>query len=323
MGEAGSGSVIISCMSHTVAVDIGGTHIRVAVFEPNSIKPIVHQRTSSLANESGVYNRLEKAIESVWPKEKVGAIGIASPGPLDPYTGIILATPNIPEWQNFPLTPKLSQHFGVPAYLDNDANMAGLAEWKYGAGKGHQDMVYLTISTGIGGGVISNGCLLQGFRGMGAELGHILIDPDGPLCGCGQRGHIESFSSGPSIARYVKEQIKAGQKSSLQEQPNLSAAQIADAARAGDPLGISAFERAGYYLGIAVANYLAIFDPSIVIFGGGVSQVGDYLFKPFEESLRKHTFHPHYLDDLVITRAALGDDAGLLGALALARMKSE
>ncbi len=268
-----------------------------------------------------MYNRLEQAIETVWPVDKVGAIGIASPGPLDPHTGTILDTPNIPEWDNFPLTAKLSEHFGVPAYLDNDANMAGLAEWKYGAGRGHQNLVYLTISTGVGGGVISNGRLLQGFRGMGAELGHMIIDPDGPLCGCGQRGHVESFSSGPSITRYVNEQLAAGQKSSLQEQPNLTAAQIAETARAGDVLAISAFERAGYYLGIAVANYLAIFDPSILIFGGGVSQVGDYLFKPFEESLRKHTFHPHYLDDLVITKAALGDDAGLLGALALARMQ--
>jgi glucokinase len=157
---------------------------------------------------------------------------------------------------------------------------------------------------------------------MGAELGHMIIDPDGPLCGCGKRGHIESFSSGPSIARYFNEQLAAGQISSLQSSPNISTAQIADAARAGDALAISAFGRAGHYLGIAVANYLAIFDPSILIFGGGVSQVGDLLFKPFEESLRKHTFHPHYLDQLVITKAAMGDDAGLLGALALARMRS-
>jgi len=153
-------------------------------------------------------------------------------------------------------------------------------------------------------------------------LGHSIIDPEGPLCGCGHRGHVESFCSGPSIARYVTEQIKAGKPSMLHAQPNLSAAQIADAAREGDALAIFAFERAGYYLGIAVANYLATFDPSILIFGGGVSQVGDLLFKPFEESLRKHTFHPHYLDNLVITKAALGDDAGLLGAYALARMKS-
>lgn len=309
-------------MSHTVAVDIGGTHIRVAVYEPDSIKPIAHQRTRSLAKEPGVFDRLTQTIEAVWPKGPVRAIGIASPGPLDPHTGTILATPNIPEWQNFPLTSKLSEHFRVPAYLDNDANMAGLAEWQFGAGKGHQDLVYITISTGIGGGVITNGCLLQGFRGMGAELGHMIVDPDGPICGCGHRGHIESFSSGPSIARYVVEQLKAGQESSLHAQPHLTAAQIADAAREGDALAISAFERAGHYLGIAVANYLAIFDPSILIFGGGVSQVGDLLFKPLEASLRKHIFHPHYLDNLVITKAALGDDAGLLGALALTRMKA-
>ena len=119
------------------------------------------------------------------------------------------------------------------------------------------------------------------------------------------------------------EQIKTGQKIiASRAARHLTAAHIAEAAREGDALAISAFERAGYYLGIAVANYLAIFDPSILIFGGGVSQVGDLLFKPFEASLRKHTFHPHYLDGLVITKAALGDDAGLLGALALARMKA-
>ncbi|HLF75016.1 MAG TPA: ROK family protein [Anaerolineales bacterium] len=310
-------------MNLIAAVDIGGTQIRVALYEPGSIVPLNHHRTRSLATEAGVYNRLVQAIESVWPREKVDAIGIASPGPLDPHTGTILATPNIPEWQNFPLATKLCEHFGVPVYLDNDANMAGLAEWQYGAGQGHQDLVYLTISTGIGGGVISSGRLLQGFHGMGAELGHMIIDVDGPPCGCGYHGHVESFSSGPAIARYIREQISLGRESTLQAGPDLNARQAADAALQGDALAISAFERAGYYLGIAVANYLAIFDPSILIFGGGVSQVGDMLFRPFEESLRKHTFHPHYLDGLVITIAALGDDAGLLGALALARLKSE
>jgi glucokinase len=269
-----------------------------------------------------VYERLVQAVESVWQKE-VSSIGIASPGPLDPHTGTILATPNIPEWKNFPLGPNLSRHFGVPVHLDNDANLAGLAEWQYGAGRGHHDLVYVTISTGIGGGVISNDHLLQGFHGMGAELGHMTIEADGPLCGCGFHGHVESFSSGPAIARYVNEQINAGGHSSLHASPNLTTVQIADAALKGDPLAISAFERAAHYLGIAVANYLAIFDPSILIFGGGVSQVGDLLFKPFEASLRRHTFHPHYLDDLVITKAALGDDAGLLGALALARLKEQ
>ena len=312
-------SIIITWMNNTIAIDIGGTHIRVAAFEPNSITPIAHQRARSLGNKPGVYDRLVKAVETIWQKG-ICAIGIASPGPLDPHTGVILATPNIPEWQNFPLAPNLSKHFGVPVYLDNDANMAGLAEWQYGAGQGHHDLVYLTISTGIGGGVISNDHLLQGFRGMGGELGHMVIDAAGPLCGCGQRGHIESFSSGPAIVRYVNEQIQAGKPSTLETQPDLTARHVADAALKGDALAISAFERAGHYLGIAVANYLAIFDPSILVFGGGVSQVGDLLFDPFKESLRRHVFHPHYLDNLVITRAALGDDAGLLGALALARL---
>ena len=315
------GSVIIAAMTLTIAVDIGGTHIRVAAYEPDSINPVTHHRTKSLAHTPGVFDRLVDAIRSIWQDGQISAIGIASPGPLDPYAGVILDTPNIPQWKNFPLTNKLAEQFGVPVHLDNDANMAGLAEWKYGAGVGHHDLVYLTISTGIGGGVISNDALLQGFRGMAAELGHLLIDPDGPLCGCGQHGHIESFSSGPSIVRYVNEQLKVGQKSSLHADPDLTAAQVAEAAQTGDSLAITAFSRAGYYLGIAVANFLAIFDPSILVFGGGVSQVGDLLFKPFEESLRKHVFHPHYMDNLVITKAALGDDAGLLGALALARMK--
>ncbi len=307
-------------MTLTVAVDIGGTHIRVAAYEPDGITPVSHQRTKTLANTPGVFDRLVTAVESVWQKANVTSIGIASPGPLDPHTGIILDTPNIPQWTNFPLAPKLSEHFGVPVHLDNDANLAALAEWQYGAGKGHHDLIYLTISTGIGGGVISSGNLIEGFHGMGGELGHMLIDPDGPLCGCGKRGHIESFSSGPSIVRYVNEQLNAGEISTLQADPNLSTAQVADAALKGDPLAVSAFSRAGNYLGIAVANFLAIFNPSVLVFGGGVSQVGDLLFKPFQESLRKHIFHPHYLDDLVIAKAALGDDAGLLGALALARL---
>lgn len=307
-------------MSLTIAVDIGGTHIRTAVYTHESITPLTHHRVRSLALEPGVFDRLVQAVESVWPKEAVDAIGIASPGPLDPYTGTILSTPNIPEWKNFPVGPNLSKHFGVPVYLDNDANMAALAEWKYGAGQGHHDLVYLTISTGVGGGAISSDNLLQGFHGMGAELGHMIIDPNGPPCGCGGRGHIESFSSGPSIVRYVNEQLAVGIKSTLHADPNLSAAQVAEAALQGDTLANDAFKRAGFYLGIGVANLLSAFDPSILIFGGGVSQVGDLLFKPFRESLQKHVLHPHYLDNLTISTAALGDDAGLLGALALARL---
>ena len=262
-------------------------------------------------------------IEAVWQPGKVDAIGIASPGPLDPHTGTILDTPNIPEWVNFPVGPRLCETFGVPVYLDNDANMAGLAEWQYGAGRGHDDLLYLTVSTGIGGGVISNGHLLQGFRGMGAELGHII---DGP-----ERSTVRVRSSRTHRILFLRDlpspvcqrTDQGWTKIFASRAPRPTAVQVAEAARDGDALAISAFERAGYYLGIAVANYLAIFDPSILIFGGGAAQAGDLLFLPFQESLKKHVFHPHYLDDLIITKAALGDDAGLLGALALARLALE
>jgi glucokinase len=311
-------------MSTFVAVDIGGTHIRAAAYEPDNISPLTHKRTRSHANEPGTFDRLVKAIESAWPTDRtVKAIGMASPGPLDPKSGVVFATPNIPEWQNFPLTEKLTQHFGVPAYLDNDANLAALGEWKFGAGRGHHDLLYLTISTGIGGGVIVRDRLLHGYHGLAAELGHVTVLADGPVCSCGYEGHLEALASGPAIVRYVREQLEAGQKSELSSVDDLNARTVAEAAGRGDALARSAFARAGKYLGIGVASFLHTFDPSIVIFGGGVSQSGPLLFEPFETSLRTHVFNPHYLENLVITTAALGDDAGLLGALALAQMASE
>ncbi|HEY9151725.1 MAG TPA: ROK family protein [Anaerolineales bacterium] len=306
-------------MGTIIAVDIGGTHLRTAAYESDQIRPSSHQRVKTLANEPGVFDRMVQAIEDVWPhSQKVDAIGIASPGPLDPHTGYMLATPNIRQFDNFPLAPKLSEHFHVPALLDNDANMACLGEWKYGAAKGHHDVLYLTISTGIGGGVIANDHLLQGYHGLAAELGHSIVDPDGPLCSCGFAGHLESFSSGPAIVKYVLKELESGAKSNLKRDPDLSANQVADAALQGDALAISAYQRAGEYLGIAVASFLHAFDPSIVIFGGGVSQVGPLLFDSFHASLHKRVFHPRYFENLKIEIAALGDDAGLLGARTLA-----
>jgi len=319
-GQTGYGIIVV--MGSIIAVDIGGTHLRAAAYESDNTQPIHHERVKTQANEPGVYERLVKVIESVWPADgNVDAIGVASPGPLDPHSGYILATPNIHEWQNFPLTPKLSDHFKIPAFLDNDANLAGLGEWKFGAGKGYHDVLFLTVSTGIGGGVIINDRLLQGAHGMGAELGHVILDPNGPICSCGFYGHLESFSSGPAIVRYALAEMESGARSGMKNDVNLTARQVADAAKQGDALAISAYRRAGEYLGIGVASFLHTFNPSIVIFGGGVSQVGPLLFEPFNISLRKHVFHPRYLEDLKIEMAALGDDAGLLGALALAQVK--
>ena len=305
-----------------MAVDIGGTQLRAASYHREQFNPITHKRTATLASEPGGFERLVKVIEDAWPKDgSVSAIGIASPGPLDPHTGYLLAPPNNPEWHNFPLAPKLAERFGTPAFLDNDANLAGLAEYRFGAGKGHRDVLYITVSTGVGGGVVVADRLLQGYHGLAAELGHCIVDPDGPICSCGSYGHLESFSSGPAIVRYVIEKIESGSRSSVKRGDELTARDIAQAAMQGDELSISAYRRAGEYLGIGVASFLHAFDPSIVIFGGGVSQAGALLLDSFHESLRKRVFHPRYLENLVITTAALGDDAGLLGARALAEWK--
>jgi glucokinase len=259
-------------------------------------------------------------IHSVFPAhDQVLSITVATPGPVDPYSGIIASAPNIPGWDNFPLRERLESAFHVPTQVGNDANLAVLGEWRFGAGQGHSHLLYLTISTGIGAGVIVDNRLLLGVRGLAAELGHITVLPDGPLCGCGQRGHLEAVAAGPAIAAYVREQIALGAESSLNRAKHLSARAVGEAATAGDKLAIKALARAGELIGMAVADFLAIFNPSIVIFGGGVSLSGELLLAPLRESLRAHVMEPAYLEDLVITTAALGDDSGLLGALAFAQ----
>ena len=314
---------IIADMTTIIAVDIGGTHMRAASYAPDKLKPIKQKKIPTRASEPGGLDRLTHVIEEVWPEDgNVAAIGLGSPGPLDPHTGYLLAPPNNPEWHNFPLAPKIAEHFGAKAFLDNDANLAGLGEYRFGAGKGHHNVLYITVSTGIGAGVVIEDRLLQGYHGLAAELGHVIVDPDGPPCSCGFNGHLESFSSGPAIVKYVLAELESGAKSVLKRDETFNARDVAEAAQSGDALAIKAYQRAGRYLGIGVASFLHAFDPSIVIFGGGVSQVGNLLFDSFHISLKERVFHPRYLEGLVITRAELGDDAGLLGARALAEMKA-
>ncbi len=308
-------------MSAIISVDVGGTQLRAALYASDRFEPLAARRIKTNADEPNAFGRLTELIESVFPKDgKVDAIGVSSPGPVDPRAGVVMVTPNIKEWRDFPITANLTEYFGIPAYLENDANLACLAEWKFGAGRGHHDLLYLTISTGVGGGVIINDRLLQGYHGLAAELGHTVVQADGPLCGCGLRGHLEAFSSGTGIERYTAEQLAAGRASLLDPKKKNSAREIADAAAQSDALSIEAYQIAGKYLAVGVANFLHAFDPSIVIFGGGVSQSGALLFEPFHAHLKNLLIHPKYLEGLVFARAELGDDSGLLGARALAEM---
>ncbi len=305
-------------MEVIITADIGGTQIRVAVFPREGSKPLRQKRIATRGKDPAQVRLTNLIGELKQPDEKVLAIAAAAPGPTDPKMGLVLNAPNIPGWVNLPLSRIISDEFNVPVYIGNDANLAALGEWRFGAGRGHHDLVYLTISTGIGGGVIRDDRLLLGQRGLAAELGHITVDPDGPMCGCGHRGHLEAFSSGTAIARYVAGQLAAGRTSSLTSNPSPSARDISAAADTGDPLAVEALERAGHYLGIGIANYLHIFNPSIVILGGGVSSSGAHFFLPMRQSLKDSIFAPGYLEALTVTTAALGDDVGLLGALALA-----
>ncbi len=307
-------------MSYHIAADVGGTQLRAACYATNSIKPIQVRRIATQADGSTPLERLKTLIASVWPEnEAVDAIGIAAPGPLDSNEGIVMAAPNIPGWVDLPLRKHMEDRFQIPVVVGNDANLAAVGEWKYGAGKGHHHLVYLTVSTGIGGGVIIDDRLLLGDRGLAAELGHVTVLHDGPLCGCGQRGHLEAIASGTAIARWVEEELKRGSISSLAKERPVTAKTVSQAAHAGDKLAVAALERAGRFIGQALADFLHIFNPTVVVIGGGVSLSGKLLMDPLCESLRKHVLTKHYLDHLTIEPAALSDDAGLMGALALAR----
>lgn len=309
---------IIFFMSINLAIDVGGTQMRAAVFPKGSETPSSQTRIRTYAEGTTSLDRLIELIRQVTPAdETIDSIGIAAPGPLDPKTGVILAAPNLPEWIGVSIPARLKEAVGAPAFLGNDANLAAVGEWRYGAGRGHHHLVYLTVSTGIGGGVISEDHLLVGAHGLGAELGHVTILPDGPICSCGQPGHLEALASGPAIAKFVAGQLEAGRPSSLSGTPETKA--ISQAAREGDGLAQEAFQRAGHFLGLMIANYLMIFNPTIVILGGGVSLTGELLLDPVQKTVRESVLSSHYLEDLEITQAALGDDAGLYGALALAR----
>ena len=312
-------------MTVHIAIDIGGTRMRAAAYPADSLTPLAVNRIKTRKKHSTPQKRLKKLVNSVLPEgERVAAIGIAIPGPVDPASGTVEAAPNLPDWQGFPVAEYLRATFGVPVALGNDANLAALGEWQFGAGRGQAVLLYLTISTGIGSGVVLNGELFSGARGYASELGHILVDPAGPVCSCGVRGHLEAVASGTAISRWVSEQLKSGKASQISarippEEELIPGAVIAEAARQGDALALEAYQRAGRYLGQGIADFLHIFNPSQVILGGGVSQSYDLFAETLHDSLRAHVMSPHFLDGLEIVTAQLGDDAGLLGALALAR----
>lgn len=314
--------------SYFIGVDLGGTNVRAARFTRHSHIPEAKTKipTEGAQGIEHVYGRIEDAIREVAPGDmsQVAGVGIAVPGPTDPYQGVVLKAPNIPGWINIPLQQVMEQRLGRRVFLGNDANLAALGEWKFGAGRGHQDVLYLTISTGIGGGVISAGRMLLGVRGLAAEVGHMGVDPNGPLCGCGQRGHIEALASGTAITKTARALLREGKGAGSNvlalaggDMGQVTSAVVGQAAQAGDEFARSLIAEAGSMLGQAVASMMHAYNPSIIIFGGGVSMLGDLLLEPARQAVRRYAMSEAYWENCPLVVAALGDDAGLIGAGAL------
>jgi len=307
-------------MNATIAIDIGASRMRAASYTEKSTEPILYNQISTRSEGIPIEDRLVTLIESVWPEDyEIKALAAACPGPMDPINGIIISPPNIPEWRYYPLQEFLETTFSLPVALNNDANLAAYGEWSFGAGKGCSDLIYMTISTGIGAGIILNNKLLVGSGGFGAEIGHTTIDYDGPECSCGQKGHLEAIASGPSIVRWVKAQLADESLKEHFPEGELTAKLVSDAAESGNELALAAYSRAGKYIGLAIADLLHIFNVPRIIIGGGVSRAGEILFDPIRKSVSEYVISDIFLENLQILPAALGDDSGLMGALVLSR----
>ena len=307
-----------------VAVDIGGTKITSAVItRQGEMLSRTYRLTLAHEGPQKVINHIEKAIDLSLRKaglelSDIGGVGIAAAAIIDIGRGLVTEAPNLPRWHNIPLRDRLADSLGKPVFLLNDASAAALGEHRMGAGRGLDNLIYITVSTGIGGGLIINGQLYNGADGCAAEIGHMIMLIDGPACKCGQRGCFEALASGTAIARMAIERLEAGGKSRLAELTcgkieDVTAELVAEAARRNDRLALSVIDEAARYLGIGLANLINVINPQMIIIGGGVSKMGAMLFRPARKSMKEHAFKLP-ARTVHVVRPRLGMDAGLIGA---------
>ncbi len=302
-----------------ISIDLGGTRIRAARLSPY-LEIIERYDTLTLAEEGyqPTIARILDALHKVMPEDRthIMGIGVSAPGPLDPSTGVLVAPPNLPGWVDVPLADILRNEFGVPVYCGNDANVAALAEAARGAARGYRYSIYITISTGVGSGIINDGLLLLGKRGLGAEAGHIQLVINGD-----EVTSVEREAAGPALARRVQAAIANGTASKMtsmvDDLDDIDARIIGMAAHDGDALALDAVNYCGFCVGLGLVTLLHLFNPEIVVIGGGVSQIGDMLFDRIRETIQKHALAEAYWHDLKIVPAGLGGDVSIIGAGAL------
>jgi len=310
-----------------IGLDIGGTNsVAAAVSEDGKIFKKEIRRTPSKKEPRIIIKSIVDLLRFIeeWSLNKrfeIVGIGLGIPGLIDFTTGVVEILPNFPKMKGFPIIDELKKYFSYKLRYENDASAALLGEYRFGGGKGVDDLICFTIGTGIGGAVLIDRKLIRGPEGFAGELGHITLDPDGPLCGCGNRGCLEALASASAIVRRAKEIISEGKiKTSLSNYlgrgEELNASIVAQEANKGDLLAQKVYEEAGKWLGIAIGSLANIFNVHLFLVGGGIANAGDILFNPMKDEAFKRAL-PGIRDKIEIKKFKLGEDAGVIGASSL------
>jgi glucokinase len=311
-----------------LAIDLGGTKILTSVINPEGeMLSRDHSVTPAAEGPEGVIQAIlesaGRALEGASVGiDRVSAVGIGAPGLADTEAGVLFTSPNLPGWKNVPLRDILQEKLKKKAFLINDGSAGAIGEHCFGAAKGVAHFIYITISTGIGGGVVVEGKVLNGFKGMAGEIGHMTISDEGPLCHCGNRGCWEALASGTALAKEARRRIETGADTTILsfaagDIDKVSAQAVYSAAEKGDPLANELILKLGYYLGVGVANLINIFNPEMIVIGGGLSNMGDRLFKPAHKVVEERAFNRAFRT-VRFVKAVLGRNSGVLGAAAFA-----
>lgn len=316
-----------------VGVDLGGTSLIVAVVGPEGeVLGSAKRKTRADLGAEQVIRRIASTIaealdDANLSAEKVGGVGVGVPGPLDPHSGIVRCCPNLgPSWNNLPVAQILGDLVGLKVAIENDVNAGAVGEFTYGAGRGVHDMVAIFVGTGVGGGLVLDGKLRSGARNSAGEVGHMIVLADGPMCGCGQRGHLEALASRSAIDRDIRAAIRGGRSSVVTKDVDpssdkpITSSVIEAAYDAGDSVVVEAVSRAQYYLALLVASCVNLLDPEVVVVGGGlVQRMGERYVQPVAELARQHYINQVEVEAIRVLPAALGDYSGAIGAAVLAR----
>jgi glucokinase len=306
---------------HAVGIDIGGTKIAaLRVSAEGEIRASTVIPTPA-DDQAAALPAIEGAADAVLD-DSVEAIGVGMAGLVDVRSGVLLSTPNL-IWRNVPLRDRLAERFGLPVLVDNDATAAAWAERRLGASRGRDDSLFVGVGTGIGGGIVAGGRLIRGAHGLVGEIGHIIVEPGGPLCGCGNRGCWEQVASGLAIARAGGRAVTDDPGSAIArlaagDPRRATGSLVTAAAREGDEVAVAILARVGRRLGEGVAGLVNVLDPEIVVIGGGVGETGDLLFRPLRESFLATVEGADVRPEVPIVPAHLGNDAGAIGAALLA-----